>query len=165
VFSGRTLATLYRPLKIGEKACVSIKLEENVNRTDVKIILPAGIKLDSPLVFIPSINEFNWRIAAEKEGLYALSFLVKGKHIEKKILVGEQVESVSPKKTQAGWGDFLSFPAQHFIPDSIPAEEIFISLPQRDIEVNNTKAYNWLIIFFPAALCFGLFFKKILGIA
>ncbi len=156
----------YKPIEVGEKVCVSIRFDVDklLKRNDVRLILPEGIKQDSPLLFVPNLNEFSWRIKGEREGHYKIGFETHSETHQKELAVGSIVSSISPKRTTAGWANIINYPSEKFLPKNSSVKEIYTPLHDREISINNSS-YNWLVIFFPSALIFGLIFKKILNIA
>jgi len=153
----------FEPLK--NEICISIAMLAPASRDDVKILLPKGVKQDSPLVFIPAKSEFNWRIRFGEDGMYKIGFRLKnGETVSKRLIVGRRVAPISPARTRSAWSSIIEYPAAKFLPDDSGVKKISTRFPEREITLITGKSYNWILIFFPAALLFGLLFKTIMGI-
>jgi len=153
----------FEPLQ--DKACISIAMSTPAIRDEVKMLLPEGVKQDSPLVFIPSKSEFNWRIRFEKNGIYNVGFRLKnGEVVSKRLIAGSGVAALSPARTRSLWSSIVEYPAAEFLSENSGVSKISTRFPEREIALTTGASYNWLIIFFPTAMIFGLIFKTIMGI-
>lgn len=155
----------YRPLNIGEKAVVSLKLDEGVsiNDADVELKLPEGVKLDSPPLRIENENEIDWRVVVEKEGNYELVFNVRGKSYTKKLSAFPALGRVGAISEKVNYEHLLLTPAETPLSSESTVQEIRIDYPEMKLIFWGVEIH-WLIVFFVLSIISAFGLKGVFGV-
>ncbi|MFQ5823229.1 MAG: hypothetical protein ACE5JB_04160 [bacterium] len=156
----------YRPLNVGETTVVSLRLNdhaESVVLNEVELDLPDGLSMEIPPVRIQQLDEINWRIKAEKPGIYNLVFRYNDKTLNKRLQV---VESLVPISTQIASDNFITAllnPGESSLPNASAATSISVMYPKRDFKFLGITLH-WLVAFFVFSLIFGFSLKRFVGV-
>lgn len=173
-----------RPLRIGEEALVTMKLNgdkmkliPDTAEQNAQMARLNGQRFYWPKVSIePSTNaevtigpvralskrEICWKIKAQENGYHRIVFQVDKQQIEKELAVGGGFMRVSAQRPGWRWADILLHPWEKpFRTDSV-VQSISVDYPDR---LSRTSGTNWwLIYFFIASMVFALFFKPFLKV-
>src|SRR5262245_22238833 len=147
-----------RPLRVGEEAVVTLKLNGGPEDSFPDVTLqsgPAAQMLLGP-VRIASKREVCWNIVARESGLHRLTFLVGDQTAEKELAVGDGFMRVSVQRPGWNWLDVMSHPWESPFPPQSLVGSIEISYPQRISWTSGTDwwvAY-WFVVSLVAAFCF-----------
>ncbi len=155
----------YSPLKPGDDAIVVLNMNKgiDVNGTEAKIIAPAGIEVETPILRINEKKEVDWRIKAKKPGDFDLEFQIGGEKFHKNISVTDKLTMLSTKRVASGFFDLIFNPAEKPLDQNSVVESIEIKYPPTDLKVFGYKIH-WLIIFFVLSIVFGFAFKGVFGV-
>ncbi|MBN2376210.1 MAG: hypothetical protein JXD22_07410 [Sedimentisphaerales bacterium] len=165
----------FRPLKTGETALVTIKLNNadpknnnnpngNTNRILPEVSLapsPAAEMTIGP-VRIAQLNEIRWQIQARQIGQHNLTFNVAGQDYHKQLHVGPGLQKISPLRPGWKWYDIILYPLEKPFPADSPIQEISIDYPNRPGWADGSN--NWMIYFFLVSMAFALLFKSALKV-
>ncbi len=159
----------YRPLMPGESALVKIKLAEgsfdktnqvSVDTPPISGGHPNRLRLQTPLLRIPSDGEIDFRIAAFHMGNYELTINVGDETITHDILFSNRVRRVYAKRKKPEFWNMLLYPGQPSLPRDSAVEEISVSLPPQTIRLLGWDI-NWLVLFFIASVIAGYSLKGV----
>jgi hypothetical protein len=158
----------YDGLHPGQAALVKVRLRAGASSSSgvppaISLEAPAGLKVQTPLVWIPSEREAAWRIGAEKSGDYQLTVLVDRQSATKQVRVSDRVGWRSPERMEAGFLNEVLYPAEPPIQSDVPIEAIVVSYPERDIDVLGYPVH-WMIAFFVLSLVFAFALKSRFGV-
>jgi hypothetical protein len=107
---------------------------------------PAGIDVETPLLWIPSLNEAAWRIRARRPGSYRLRIRLGDQEFGKSLQVSNSVVRRSPLRPSDGlFGQMLN-PVEPPLPDG-PLESIAVSYPEAEVSLLGWETH-WLVVFF-----------------
>jgi hypothetical protein len=154
-----------RPLKVGEDAVVTLKLNGKADSAwpSVKLQPDAAVQVATGPVHVLSKREMCWLITAREKGYQHLRFEVDGQEANKQLAIGDGFMRVSAERPGWSWWDALLNPAERpFGPDSA-VQSIEIEYPARDSWTSGTDwwVYYWFAVSMVAALCF----HKVLGVS
>jgi hypothetical protein len=121
------------------------------------------LRLDSPPVWIPSLNEINWRLVAQGEGAHALGVIVGGETFEKSIQVTDRVVRRAPTRWAADFGKLLLYPAEAPLPRDGALLAVSVAYPSALIDVFGFEV-DWLIAFVLLSIVFAFAFRKRFGV-
>lgn len=155
----------YRPFRVGEPIIVTLQaddLAEKVELSRVNIELPEGLNADMPPVRVGQLREINWRLKAEKSGVFAIVFKYDRNTATKRIEIEQPLVAISPTLEQASYKTLMN-PAEKSLSSSNFAAMISILYPQRDFEVFGINMH-WLIAFFVFSLILALALKRVLNV-
>ena len=114
---------------------------------DVSLDTDAGIEVESPLLWIPSLREANWRIAARDPGDHELRVVIGGEVFVKRVRVTDAVVRLAPVRPSSRILDQLLYPAERPLPAGAPVESITVTYPHATIGVLWWEAH-WIVVFF-----------------
>ncbi len=149
----------FRPLLPGETAVVKIKMSEE-NSTDVSLTVPNGLIIETPPMRDDENRETYWRIKAEKEGVFDLTFQMEDdKEIKKRVLVADKIVRLSPAKLKESTINYFFHPANSYLPDNIVVDNIYVKYPTMKVYALGWKLH-WLLHYFILTLIFGVLLLK-----
>lgn len=155
-----------RPLNIGERTVVKATISNlSAVRGDVPVELIAsdGVRVDTPPIHIPALDEVAWRIVAEKAGRHHLTLKIGDHQVDKEVVVEGSRSNVKMRRTGANWFDLLLYPGEPPIDSSSGIQAIEIDYPERTISFLGFKM-NWLIQFLVLSILFGFMSKGLFGV-
>lgn len=153
----------YRPLRVGESAIISLKLNDAFVLNELALDPPVGIRLETPPLRIFQENQIDWRIKAVQSGDWDLVFRTGDESVTKKLLVGSKLVRLAPRRIGRQLIDQLFNPAEPPIPHSSIVKEIRVQYPTRGLSVWGWQVH-WLIIFFGLSIIAGYAMKGVFGV-
>ncbi len=103
---------------------------EGAAKPPVHLEVPAGLRLETPGVWIPSRGELAWRMVAEQAGNYDLIVHLADESFAKSVQVSEEFVNRSPLRAVPGFVDQLLFPAEKSLPRVDPVLSYRAGLPR-----------------------------------
>ena len=159
----------YEGLEPGQTALVKVELTEEgadrVTETDgagVSLDAPDGVHVETPLVWIPSLREVGWRIAAESPGEYELVVRIGEETLTKSVRVSGTTVLRSPVRPSSLL-DQLIYPAEAPLPRGSNVEAIRVDYADADINMFGWHTH-WIIAFFILTMVFAFALAKPLGV-
>jgi hypothetical protein len=147
-----------RPLRVGEDAVVTVKLNGDAASGWPEVSLRPTDAVETTVgpVRVLSKREVCWNIKARTSGYQRLVFQVDGQAADKELAVGDGFMRVSTERPGWSWWDALLHPEeQPFGPESA-VQSITIDYPERSSWTSGTGwwVYYWFAVSMIAALCF-----------
>ena len=163
--SSTTVTTASSP---GQSAVVKVRLKQGASPPSgaapaLALEAPSGLRVQTPLVWIPSEREAAWRIGTEKPGDYHLTVRLDGTSATKLVRVSEQVGWRTPERLEAGFLNEVLYPAEAPIEANVPIESIELAYPEREISLFGYPVH-WMIAFFALSLVFAFALKSRFGV-
>ncbi|MFH1539953.1 MAG: hypothetical protein ABIH66_13450 [bacterium] len=156
----------YRPLREGEAAIVSVQMKEGTasgTASDVFLETPPEVTVETPPIFLESLNRIEWRVRAKKGGNYRITLRTRNLKYEKYLAVGNRLLRLSPVKPARGILSQLANPAEPPLPADSPVKYIKLGYPARNGAFFGWNVH-WLIPFFILTLIFGFAFKGMMRV-
>jgi hypothetical protein len=155
----------YDGFRPGDTTLVKVRLKDAAMSATPALALaaPAGLRVDSPMVWIPSEREAVWRVVAERPGEYELTVTLDDRRVTKAVRVSQQVGWRTPERLEGGFVNQLLYPAESPIEGEIPIEAIAIGYPDRQIDLLGWETH-WLIAFFILSIVFAFALRKRFGV-
>ena len=172
----------YSGLEPGETAILKVVLKENASIPTgtagaggaagfssagpgdaITVEVPAGVRLDSEQLWIPELNEVDWRIEAVEAGNFELVVRAGVDSYTKSVRVSDHVVRRSPIRHSGGFLDSLLYPAERPLPSDAPIESISIIYPEPGISVFGWEI-NWLILFIILLIAIAFALRKPFGV-
>jgi len=132
----------YEGLEVGQPVIVKVtvaadaSLDEIAAATrpapDIALDVPAGLRLEAPRVWIPSLNEAAWRIVADEPGEYELGVRLGGNEYTKSVAVSSQVVQRSPIRSDS-FLDQMLFPGEPGFPAGAGVTSIEVMYSERTV--------------------------------
>lgn len=163
----------FRALQPGDAALVSVEVDDGwqpptgSGEPPVTLDAPPGVRLDTPAVWVPSLNEVSWRVVTEEPGNYELRFAVGDQHVSKSLRVTDRVVRLSPTRPDRSFLDQLEWPSEPPIPRSAPIRAIRVAYPEAAIDVLGWRLdsqYAWMIVFFVLTMVIAVALKGKMGV-
>lgn len=152
----------------GESAIVKVRLREGAFPSSgpapaIALEAPSGLRVETPLVWIPSEREAAWRIGMDRPGDYELTVALDGRSVTKQVRVSNQVGWRTPERLEAGLVNQVLYPAEAPLDADAAIEAILVAYPEREI---NLLGYgtHWMVAFFVLSLVFAFALKSRFGV-
>jgi len=150
----------HRPLEAGERAIVSVKLGPGGGGVDTAAIsAPPGVTVETPPLRIPALREVDWRVRAEKAGVYDLRLTNAGSQFSKRIVVGEvSRDRISTHRLAAGGWRQLLHPGEPPLPAAAGIESIHVAYQPAELRLFGWRM-AWLWPWLALSMIFGYALK------
>jgi uncharacterized membrane protein (DUF106 family) len=149
----------FRSLHPGETALIKIKMSEP-NNEDVSLSVPEGLSLETPPVRVEEEREIYWRIKAEKEGAYDLTFKVQEENeIKKTVFVSDEIVRLSPETLKGNALNIFLNPADFYLSDSSIIDSVSVRYPPMKVSFFGWNSH-WLVLYFILTLIFSFLLLK-----
>ena len=159
----------YESLEPGQTALVKVELTEEAAERVAETVgaglsleVPDGVRLETPLVWIPSLREAGWRIAAESPGEYELVVRIGEETLTKSVRVSGTTVLRSPLRPSSLL-DQLIYPAEQPLPRGSNVEVIRLGYVDGEINLFGWHTH-WIIAFFILTMVFAFALAKPLGV-
>jgi uncharacterized membrane protein (DUF106 family) len=161
----------YAGLQAGKTALLDVALEDGWRekladpgeRPPITVEAPPDVRIESPAVWIPALNEMTWRVVPEREGNYELRVTVDGTSYSKSVVVSNRVVRRSPSRLAASLLDELIYPAEAPLPRDGPLRSISVTYPEVEVSVFGWH-FHWLVVFFVLSIVFAFALRNRLGV-
>jgi len=158
----------FRGFSPGESGLLRVELATTGGaRPDLAIEVPEGLHLETPAIWIPSLDEFNWRLAADEPGDYELGFTLNGATTTKTVRVTDSVERLSPERPPKKFMDQLEWPSETPLPSDGAIQRISIAYPEATMAMLGWSwewSFAWMVVFFVLTMVFAFALKKPMGV-
>ena len=158
----------YAGLEPGQSVLVQVELTEEAaervdasDGADLSLDAPDGIRVETPVVWVPLLRQAGWRITLEAPGEYELVVHIGDESITKSVRVAGTTELRSP--VRASGISQVIWPAEAPLPRGSSAQEITVSYADAEINMFGWKTH-WLIAFFILTMVFAFALAKPMGV-
>lgn len=141
----------YEGIEPGGTALVKVRLHNPSADAAPGLTLGAGagLRVDSPMLWIPSEREATWRIAVDAPGEHQLLIHVGDEIFEKSLDASDASGAIvrrAPVRPSGLWGQAV-YPVEAPLPPDGPVESIAITYPERLVSFFGWDVH-WLVVFF-----------------
>jgi uncharacterized membrane protein (DUF106 family) len=152
-------------LRPGDSALLRVELVEGWkgDRPTLHLEAPPGLRLETPSVWVPSLAEVNWRIAADDWGDYELRFRLDDRDVTKTVRVTDRVVRLSPERPTRSLLGQLEWPSEPPLPKTSRIRSITVAYPDRAV-LGAEWRYAWMVVFFVLTMVFALALKSRFGV-
>jgi len=142
----------YEGLEVDRATIVKVKLTDSFAQPEPDLSLEhsPGIRVESPMLWIPTEREADWRVSATEPGKHELHVRVGDTVLEKSLRVSESIVRRSPIRPSGFWGQVV-YPVEAPLRSDGPVESIAIAYPERRIDVLGLGVH-WIVVFFILAM-------------
>jgi len=153
----------YDGLAPGETTLVRAEFarDRDTGKPDATLTSPAGVRVETPALWIPAKRELIWRLAAETAGDYELEMTIDGQRYTKSLVVSDEATRRSPVRTARSFWSQLIYPAEPPLPDSSPLARITVEYEELG---SFLFVPNWCWILIVLSLPFFLLLKGRFGV-
>ena len=164
----------YRGLRPGETALVEVELDPAwrslpggvaaaSGRPDLRLEVPAGLRIETPGVWAPSLHRVTWRLGVVAAGSHSLTLSWAGASYGKSVDASARVVRRSPSRLRAALLDQLLYPAEPPLPAGSPVRSIAVTCPDASIAVLGLSAH-WLVWFFVLSMLLAFALRRPFGV-
>ena len=159
----------YSGLEIDEPVLIEVDFKEGAVSEEptaaaepaVDLVVPSGIRVETPAVWIPKERQLAWRIAAEEPGDYEIGVVYEGETYSKTVSVSERIVRRSPRRVDTSFLEQLLWPAEDPLPSASPIQTISVGYPEDPAFIGLPK---WMWIFFVLSIVFAFALRKRMGV-
>jgi hypothetical protein len=150
----------YNALEPGGTAIAKVKLRDSFAHLNTTISLDdgPGVRVETPLLWIPSEREANWRIAATEPGEHELRVRVGEEVFGKLLRVSGSTVRRAPVRPASFWGQVVH-PMEAPLPANGPIESIAVTYPERLVSIFGWGVH-WTIVFFVLTMIAALALQR-----
>jgi hypothetical protein len=133
----------------------------------VALELPHGLRSETADVWVPSLNQLNWRVGVTEWGRYELAVEVDGERYSKSLVATDKVERLSPERPPRTFIDQLEWPSEPPLADAGVVQDISIAYPDGVISFLSWHfewRYAWMVVFFVLTMVVALLLRKPMGV-
>jgi len=159
----------YRGLLPGDTAVLTLELSEDAAaggpevKPSARLQAPPGLRVETPAVWVASLNEIAWRVAADRAGEYELELELDGEVYTKSVSVSSEINRRSPIRLEEGFINQLLYPAEDPLPGNGPIDSISLTYLDGDVVIFGW-GLHWLIVFFVLSIAFAFGLKNLFGV-
>ena len=151
------------PLQAHQSFILTAKLAGPGTLDSDSLKLPKGLTLTAPPVNIPALNEVDWRIRADENGVFTPSVVVRGQSYAKQVVVSKEITPLASERGRAGIMEWFMNPVEQSLPRGGPLRSLEVNYAPRSIDLGFFVT-NWLVVFLVVSLVSGFALKMVLGI-
>ncbi|HXT68323.1 MAG TPA: hypothetical protein VN700_01100 [Vicinamibacterales bacterium] len=145
----------------GRATLVKVRMKDSTGPP--RLVVPNGVSVETPAVWIPSLREAAWRISTTAPGDYELSIATGDAVVTKRLTTTAGIVRRSPVRPCARILDQLWHPAESPVPRESAVESVSVIYPSRSIDVLGWN-FHWLLVFFVLTMGFALALKSTLRV-
>jgi len=154
----------YSGLRPGARVLVELELkEEPATRPDVTLDVPAGLRVETPAVWIPELREVVWRLAVESAGAHELTFRLGDETLTKTLRVTDALVRLSPVRLEPGFVNQVLYPAEAPLPGASRVRSISLAYAEADVSLLGWETH-WLIAYVILSIVFAFALRNRLGV-
>ena len=154
----------YAGLDVGQTATVSVRLKESESGSERPrlVVSTAGLRVETAAVWIPSLREAAWRVAADQPGQYDATVEYRGESAVKRVVVSG---APAPRSPLRGGGFFnqVLYPSEAVLPASSAFESIAVTYPPQSVAVLG-REMHWAVPFLVLSSIFTLALRRRFGV-
>jgi len=158
----------FRALHPGDHALLRVELaDDDSARPNLQVSIPEGLHLETPAVWVPSLAELDWELAADAPGRYEIGFNVDGVTTSKSVNVTDRVVRLSPERPPRSFVDQLEWPSEPPIPDGGPIRRITLDYPEGAMSLLGYSwhwTFAWMVVFFVLTMVIAFALKSRMGV-
>ncbi len=126
-----------------------------------RLTAPAGVRVETPALWIPAQRQLAWRLAAEEPGEYELELAIDGREYSKSLVVSDETARRSPLRPRVNFFQQLIYPAEPPIPADSPLAAITVDYPEKSSFLF-VPTWGWILLLFTVP--WFLLLKKPFGV-
>jgi uncharacterized membrane protein (DUF106 family) len=130
---------------------------------DASLEAPAGIRVDTPAVWLPAASEVVWKILPAAAGEYELRVRVGSETHGKTLIVSDAVARRSPMRLEEGFLNQILYPSEAPLPGGSAVSAITVDYSEADVSVFGWELH-WMIVYFALSIVFAFALKKPFGV-
>ena len=152
----------YAGLEPGQPALIKVQVKDDAARPHLEIS-PAGIRIETAAVWIPSLREAAWRVIADRPGEYTASVKYNGETVVKHITVATAPAVRRSPVRSSGFLNQLLYPSEPALPAASSVQSIVVTYPQASVGLLGQEMH-WSVVFFGLSFGFAFALRRRFGV-
>lgn len=149
----------YAGLAPGQSAVLTAHVKEAALSSSgsapaIAVEAPAGLRVETPLLWIPQQREAAWRIGIDEPGNYEIIVTLEGQSVTKRVRVADAIGWRTPGRFETGFLNQVLYPAEPPIDPEVHIAAIEIAYPEREVSVLGYPV-DWMVAFFLMSMAFA----------
>ena len=149
----------YEGPEVGEPFIVKVRV---AGTPDIAIQAPEGLRVETPRLWIPTLDEADWRLVATAPGNYELAIRVGANDYRKTVTVGDAILARSPIRTSRLL-DRILYPGEPGFPSGAAVASIEVLYPEREVSLFGWQTH-WLVAFIIITIVLAFALRRPLGV-
>jgi hypothetical protein len=153
----------FRPLQPGESTLVEAQVDtqKTVSEMKAELIVPEGLRIETPAMRVDARHSILWRVRAEKPGDYTMRVRLGTQEFSKRVRVGG-VGDISPAIFQANDIRTLTYPLEAALAPDSEISSIQMTYPRIRGVFAGLSSASWIL--FAATLILGFLLRRAFGV-
>ena len=153
----------FRPLQPGESTLVEAQVDPRKAMSDIEaqLIVPDGLKIETPALRVDARHSILWRVRAEKPGNYTMRVQLGAHEFSKRVRVGGAGD-ISPAIYQANDIRTLTYPLEAALAPESAVSSIQMTYPRSRAVFAGLSSASWIL--FGATLLLGFLLRRAFGV-
>jgi hypothetical protein len=162
----------YDGLYPGQSAVVTVRMKAAGGAASPTLSRPAlaldassdGLRVETPGVWVPSLREMAWRVAAVRAGDFSLTVTSpSAAAVTKQVLVGAALAPRAAVRPAAAIGEQFAYPVERPLPTDSAIESIAVAYPARSLALMGVSLH-WIVVFLVLSMGFALVLRPLFGV-
>jgi uncharacterized membrane protein (DUF106 family) len=147
----------YSGVEIGEPMVITAQLKSG--RQLAALEVPPAIRVETPAIWVPALNQIMWRIVPTAPGDYQLALRIADDTYDKSVHVSDGLTRRSPARLEPRLLTAIVYPSEAPLPDSAPISAIRIDYPKSDIQIFG-RPVHWTVLYTVLTLAFAFLLRR-----
>jgi hypothetical protein len=149
----------YAGVGIGEPVLVTAVLGSRGEIPDIALDLPQSVRLDTPAIWFPALQQVVWRVVTDSAGEFILGIRVGRMTYKKTLDVSSGLVRRSPVRPAQGLIDQLRYPSEAPLPEAAAVASIRVAYPDRRIDILGWQM-SWIGAYLVLSIVFVIALQK-----
>lgn len=152
----------YTGVDVGRPVLVTAQFKPG-SQPSAELDAPAALRIETPAISLPALNQVVWRIVGTAPGNYELRLRIADDTYAKTIHVSDGLARRSPVRLAPQLLDEITYPSEAPLPDDAPVSMIRVDYPPRGILVFG-RPVHWMVIYIILSIVFAVFLRRPMGV-
>jgi uncharacterized membrane protein (DUF106 family) len=148
----------YAGVDIGRPVLVTAQFKSG-SQPLAELNAPAALRIETPAVLLPALNQVVWRIVATAPGDYEVRLRIADAEYVKTLHVAGVLARHSPVRLAPRLLDEVAYPSEAPLPDGAPISMIRVDYPQPGIQVFGRRIH-WMVIYIALSVVFAVLLRR-----
>ena len=149
----------YAGVGVGEPVLVTAVLKSRDQIQDISLDLPPGVRVVTPAIWFPALQQVVWRVVADSAGELILGIRVGQVTYKKTLHVSSGLVRRSPVRPAQGLMDQLRYPSEAPLSGSAPVASIRVAYPDRRLDILGWRM-SWIGAYIVLSIVFVIALQK-----
>lgn len=152
----------YTGVAVGEPFIITAQLRSRDAVGDLgmsTIEAPPGIRLETPAVSFPGLQQLVWRLVADAPGDHTVTLRIGGETYTKAVHASNGLARRSPVRPARGWRNQLRYPSEFPLPESGLVDSLIVAYPERQVTLFGWSV-SWMVVYIVETIFFAFLLKS-----